>query len=183
MILFLILITIKILARLSSYATTTSSSEQCSKITALLVQSLAKNRKESEENEINILSALNQLVRRISIESINDLCLPLSRLFGVVTNRASRVELVGVFEAIGSETSDEFYVNCAKLVGDLNSWDVRRLEEPDYMRRLDAFSKLNAIINEWTRFDLRLGALLTYNCVFFLNHVRFFYSYQSWLNV
>ena len=53
----------------------------------------------------------------------------------------------------------------------MNSWDPKRLEEPDYLLRLDAFKSLNKIVDEWTVFDIKLASVLIYNCVYFLNTV------------
>lgn len=53
----------------------------------------------------------------------------------------------------------------------LNSWDIKRIEEPDYLRRLDAFQSLNKIISEWTSFDINQASLLIYNCFFFIRNV------------
>jgi U3 small nucleolar RNA-associated protein 20 len=53
----------------------------------------------------------------------------------------------------------------------LNSWDTRRIEEPDYLLRLEAFAALNKIVDSWTVFDIRLASVLVYNCFFFLNNI------------
>ena len=53
----------------------------------------------------------------------------------------------------------------------LNSWDIKRIEEPDYLRRLDAFKSLNKIISEWTSFDINQASLLFHNCFFFIKNV------------
>ena len=52
--------------------------------------------------------------------------------------------------------------------------DRKRLEEPDYFIRLDAFKHLNAIVRDLTEFDEKIGFLLIYNCCFFLNNVSVF---------
>jgi hypothetical protein len=51
--------------------------------------------------------------------------------------------------------------------------DKKRLEEPDFFLRLDAFKHLNAIIRDVTEFDEKIGLLLIYNCCYFLNNVSF----------
>ena len=54
---------LKILARLSCFAT--NSQEQSEKIIQLLIPYLVKNRRQTEENEINILNSINQLIRQV----------------------------------------------------------------------------------------------------------------------
>ncbi len=51
--------------------------------------------------------------------------------------------------------------------------DKKRVEEPDYFLRLDAFKHLNAIIRDLTEFDEKIGLSLIYNCCYFLNNVSF----------
>ena len=117
-----------------------------------------------------------------------------SRLFCVIKNRQSRVELCNIFNSI--KEIDASYTFIAKLVHDvrnvslcwhfllhsplkiiilnqkLNAWDVKRIEEPDYMLRLDGFKQLNLTIKDWECFDTKLASILIYNCFFFLNNVK-----------
>jgi U3 small nucleolar RNA-associated protein 20 len=66
---------------------------------------------------------------------------------------------------------DAKHAHMCQISIELNSWDAKRLEEPDYMLRLDAFTQLNKLIADWTAFDMRLASLLVYNCFFFLNNI------------
>ena len=54
---------LKILARLSCFAS--NSQQQCEKIIQLLVPYLIRNRKQTEENEINILNSINHLIKQV----------------------------------------------------------------------------------------------------------------------
>ena len=83
---------LKVLARLSCFAS--NSSQQCEKIIRLLTSYLVKNRKQSEEIEINILDSINNLLKQV--RTVSDFICPLARLFSVVKNRMSRVELCKV---------------------------------------------------------------------------------------
>ena len=53
----------------------------------------------------------------------------------------------------------------------MNSWDPKRLEQPDYLLRLDAFKCLNKLIEDSIEFDEKLASVLVYNCVYFLHTV------------
>ncbi len=104
------------------------------------------------------------------VENVEIFIVPLARLFAVIKSRQSRVELTNIFDTIKKiDSSFEFM---SQIVCDLNSWDPKRLEEPDYMLRLDAFNKLNSVVKEWNQFDSKLGSILTYNCSFFLNNIE-----------
>lgn len=59
---------LKILARISCFAS--ESNTQCERIIQLLVPYLIKNRKESEEAEINILNSINHLI--IQVRNVGD---------------------------------------------------------------------------------------------------------------
>ena len=50
--------------------------------------------------------------------------------------------------------------------------DKKRLDEPDYFIRLDAFKKLNAIVRDLQEFDEKVALLLIYNCCYFINNVN-----------
>lgn len=54
---------LKILARISCFAS--ESQTQCERIIQLLIPYLIKNRKESEETEINILNSINHLIKQV----------------------------------------------------------------------------------------------------------------------
>lgn len=157
---------LKILARLSCFAT--NSQQQCEKIILLLIPYLIKNRKQTEENEINILNSINHLIKQV--KDVSEFICPVSRLFCVIKNRQSRVELCNVFKSIAEIQPN--YEQMSQLVNDINSWDPKRIEEPDYILRLDAFKILNEIVDKWTTFDMKFASILIYNCVFFLNNIE-----------
>lgn len=96
----------------------------------------------------------------------------MSRLFSIIKNRQSQVELHKIFKTISD--LDAKHELIAKLVYDLNSWDPKRLEEPNYLLRLDAFKILNKVVDEWTSFDINLTCILIYNCVYFIHSVTHF---------
>ncbi len=156
---------LKILARISCFAS--NSQQQCEKIIQLLIPYLIKNRKQTEDSEMNILNSINYLLRQVT--NLDDFVCPLSRLFCVISNRQSRIELCNIFKTL--KELDKKYATVAQLVNDLNSWDAKRLEEPDYMLRLEAFKQLNTLVREWNTFDIQLASILIYNCFFFINNI------------
>jgi len=78
---------LKILARISCFAS--NSQQQCEKIIQLLIPYLIKNRKQTEDSEMNILNSINFLLRQVT--NLDDFVCPLSRLFCVIANRQSRM--------------------------------------------------------------------------------------------
>ncbi|KAI0262194.1 armadillo-type protein [Gloeopeniophorella convolvens] len=65
----------------------------------------------------------------------------MSSLFQSVRSRQARVALVASFQALAS--IDVVLQELADLLEQLNAYSVKRLEEPDFDRRLEAFAKLN----------------------------------------
>lgn len=160
---------LKILARISCFAS--NSKEQCEKIILLFIPYLIKNRKqENEENEINILNSINYLLNQVN--NVMDFINPLSRLFSIIKARNARIQLCLIFKTI-KELCPQFGI-ISDICIDLNAWDPKHLEEPDYIVRMDAFKRLNRIIQELDQFNDRIGLLLIYNCSFFLHNIEDF---------
>ncbi|KAF5354672.1 hypothetical protein D9756_005618 [Leucocoprinus leucothites] len=63
-----------------------------------------------------------------------------SQLFQSLRSRASRISLVNAFNQLAS-LSDTQYL--ATLLADLNAYSAKRIDEPDFDRRLAAFARLN----------------------------------------
>lgn len=64
-----------------------------------------------------------------------------SSLFGILKTRNSRVKLMNTFEQFG--TVDATRARVISLLQELNAFSTRRVEEPDFDRRLPAFTLLN----------------------------------------
>ena len=172
---------LKILARLSSFASASANPLQCEKIVQLLTVYLVKNHNKlagGEEAELDMLTAIRHLIAHIRVEQLAAFVHTLSRLLAVVTNRRSRVELVLVFDALQQRQKHQeqqlaSIESIASLVAEWNAWDARRVEEPDYTRRLDAFTRLNALVAAWSAgcVDLEVAHVLLFNSVHYMSHV------------
>lgn len=65
----------------------------------------------------------------------------LSSLFQSVRSRQCRVALIAAFKALS--VADVSLQDLAELMQQLNAYSTRRIEEPDFDQRLEAFAKLN----------------------------------------
>ena len=65
----------------------------------------------------------------------------LSQLFQILRSRQSRLSLVSAFRSFA--LIDTTLQSLADLLESLNAYSMRRIEEPDFDRRLDAFANLN----------------------------------------
>lgn len=117
---------------------------------------------------MNILNSINHLLKQV--KCVSKFIALLSRLFSVLKHRSSRNELCAIFQTI--KDIDVNLTDICNIFIDLNSWDAKRLEEPDYMLRLDAFKRLNAIIRDLNEFNENIGLLLIYNCCYFINNME-----------
>ncbi|KAI0045527.1 hypothetical protein FA95DRAFT_1561038 [Auriscalpium vulgare] len=88
----------------------------------------------------SLLPLVSDLADRSSPTSIKTFEM-LSSLFQAVRSRKARVALLAAFETL-SEV-DVSLQPLAELLGRLNAYSTKRIEEPDFDRRLEAFSELN----------------------------------------
>ncbi|ANB11042.1 Utp20p [Sugiyamaella lignohabitans] len=116
--------------------------------------------------KVSVLQTLSVLLMdgRSTLEECTSAYYTLSKLFRQFTNRQARENLAAVFDVFGDQF--DVFKTVSKLVVDLNSYSAKRLDLPDFDRRLSAF----AVINE-TKFD-KLTAMewlpLLYNMLFFM---------------
>lgn len=137
---------INILGEIAQY------SEDVSQATTLLTLFMPLLRKPArivaEKTKIGILRILSKL-----IPAIPDLCNRqndlhaktydlLSQLFQSLRSRLARISLINTFNQFASLGS---FQHLATLLSDLNAYLVKRVDEPDFDRRLGAFARLNEI--------------------------------------
>lgn len=114
---------------------------------------------------LKIFVSLYPLARPAPGTPLFDRCLEsISALFSSTRTRGARLQLVQAFLAFASVETDFGVV--ALLVEDLNSFSTKRSEEPDFDRRLAAFSTLNEDIYRTIRADD--WAPLINNMLFFI---------------
>jgi U3 small nucleolar RNA-associated protein 20 len=89
----------------------------------------------------------------------------LSQLFFLLSTKAARTQLVEVFQNLASIHDNMKTV--VALVDDLNAWSSKRIEEPDFERRFDAYSKVNQEL--WSSLDVHEWLPVLYNFFFFVN--------------
>lgn len=84
-----------------------------------------------------LLSTASFLLRRI--EDPGQFCLQVAPLFGSTVGRQSRDRLCQI---VFSRVINLLSENEAKIICDLNAWDGRHVDEPDFEKRLNAFSSV-----------------------------------------
>lgn len=56
------------------------------------------------------------------------------------------------------------------ILYDLNSWDKRRLDQPDFDCRMNALKKINILLDN-NNVSVEFGAFVIYNCFYIFNYV------------
>ncbi|BGP36520.1 U3 snoRNP protein [Rhodotorula kratochvilovae] len=134
------------IALLCSLAPYVHSQEQATNFLTLAAPLLRKTNRAVPEKVktdlLKIVTALYPLARPEPGTPLYDRCCEvISGLFAGARSRNARLQLVAAFNSIASV--DDSYAQVAQLVDELNSFSVKRSEEPDFDRRLAAFSRLN----------------------------------------
>lgn len=137
---------INILAEIAQY------SEDSSQATTLLTLFMPLLRKPAkivaEKTKTDMLKILSKLIpvipnlrnRQDDLHvKTHDL---FSQLFQSLRSRLARISLINTFNQFASLCS---FQHLATLLSDLNAYSVKRVDEPDFDRRLGAFARLNEI--------------------------------------
>ncbi|XP_061192168.1 small subunit processome component 20 homolog [Saccostrea echinata] len=130
---------LSILSRISEFVTDQS---ECLALIELLFPFLGEGLSRLPDTEVNILTSIRNLVDKVKDKKkfYRSFC----QLFGYIQNRQSRILLCQLIQVI-AENNEELQ-EIAQLLSELNAWDPKHTEEPDYMKRLNAHKKVNEAI-------------------------------------
>lgn len=74
--------------------------------------------------------------------------------------------LTRISRRVGVDVQHDF-VTMARIVNELNAWNQKFVEQPDYDRRLEAYADVERLQNEG-KLNLNLGLLVIYHSFYFL---------------
>lgn len=158
---------VNILARLSFFVEDPTDSAAFS---TLLLHSISQTRRPDEPKEVFTLKTLNHLARNILEKDFRKLLHLAFPLFQLINRPLSRRELCTFVLTLCQKNA--LLQPLIQLIGDINSYDVRLPEEPDFDRRITGFKK---IMKEVEKFDESIPSqldfihLLLENCAFMIN--------------
>lgn len=89
----------------------------------------------------------------------------ISKMYFDYDQREMRIEISNVFQSISGKFNDLEKI-CQLVIG-LNSYDEKRIREPDYETRLDSFSVINEL--EYKNFSSLEWLPVLYTCLYFIN--------------
>lgn len=156
---------ISIVSRISSYV---DNGRQATTIVDLLLPCLKKNpRVVPEKTKANILEIWARFLPIIpDFKAGSDLFKRyysyVSLMLSSLQGRQVRLLLIQVFKQFSA--IDESLTQISNLLVELNAFSERRIDEPDFDRRLDAFAKINQELNP--SFTHRQWLPLLHQCIF-----------------
>lgn len=152
---------LEVLARVSELVHDSSTSDL---LLQLLLPTLNRKATAAEETVIQLFTTITNLIK--NSEHPSKYLRPLAPLFGTVSATAPRKLLCNLVIAIAErelkEKRSDMIAN-AQLLMEINAWDARWIEQPDFNRRLDGFKRIKEILTE-EKINLDFGVMIIHNC-------------------
>ncbi|XP_050524775.1 small subunit processome component 20 homolog [Daktulosphaira vitifoliae] len=141
--------------------------QSSSNLLSLLFPVLLKKASGDNSAIAPLFSTINCLVSNVN--DVGTLPRQLATLFGSVVGQHSRNMLLEFTKIIAQKSK-----NCRiyhEILYDLNAWDKRHLEQPDYDLRMNALKQIKLLI-EKDDISVEFGAFVIYNCFYILKNVN-----------
>ena len=158
-----------ILSRISEFV---KDADACDMLLTLILPILAKKAvaEEGEETIIELITTVMNLVKQVKKPTTHiRTILP---LLGTVSAIPARKLLLELYKTIVEKSSNdcrEILMKNYELISALNAWDRRWLDQPDFQRRLNAFSEINNA-TEKNEITLEFGIGIIHNCYYILKN-------------
>ncbi|OXU31234.1 hypothetical protein TSAR_014768 [Trichomalopsis sarcophagae] len=149
-----------ILSRISEFV---SDSKTCDTLLTLVLPILQRKSGDSEEVVMQLLTTVTNLLKHVDEPKKH--LRSIQHLLAQITAAPARKMLMQVLIAVARD--DEQMKKNQNLLAELNAYDQRWIDQPDFQRRLDAFSEIDRLIKE-EEATLEFGVAVILNCFFFL---------------
>ena len=150
---------LSVLSKISPFV---KDAEQSSTLINVLLPFVNSSQKEETSN--NILSTIKGLLP--NVDAPREFATSLSKLFSQLTSRSTRQSLCDVFLEL-SNVDSSFSPKTCELLSQLNAWNRKRLDEPDYDTRLAGFTNAKVLIQQSALKTDEILPLL-HNCIHFV---------------
>ncbi|KAF5285550.1 hypothetical protein FQA39_LY16615 [Lamprigera yunnana] len=147
-----------ILSRISELI---SEPEMSDEVLTLVLPLILKKCTEEEELVVKYVTSVYNLLQNVS--SPQQHLKLLSPLFANVSYLACRKILCRSLSIVAKNCEDEEVVTLVNLIVNLNAWDTKWIDQPNFEERLKAFKKVQTLISE-ERLTLTLGVFVIHNC-------------------
>ncbi|KAJ8314703.1 hypothetical protein KUTeg_006853 [Tegillarca granosa] len=154
-----------ILSRISEFVTDEA---QCTTLISLLLPFLQKGVPRTQVIEQDILTSIYNLMKIVEdrCQFYRDIC----HLFATLELRQSRTLLCNILNVI-KEKKESIQEVC-QFVTEMNSWNPKHMDEPDYMKRLDAYKKINETVKSMEDLDVDFLLPVIHNACFFIRLIN-----------
>ncbi|KAG5310535.1 UTP20 protein, partial [Acromyrmex insinuator] len=160
-------IELTILSRISEFVT---DAETCDTVLKLIIPVLIKKAASgnNEEAVIGLLITITNLIKIVNKPEIH--LRSIAPLIGLVSDVPARKTLLQLYRTIAERSMEdrreEMIQDCEVLI-ELNAWDQRWVDQPNFQKRLDAFELISDRIGK-NAITLELGVTVIHNCFYFL---------------
>lgn len=117
-----------------------------------------------EEVAVQFLTTVSNLLSNVEEPRVH--LKSISPLFSVVAYASARKLLCQILHKIVKRYED--FRPAADLIEQLNAWDAKWLDQPDFEKRHEAFKLVNQLCGT-NAIDVDLGVLVIYNCYYMLS--------------
>lgn len=121
----------------------------------------------SDETILQMVQTIYNLIK--TVEEPQKHLRKLAPLFCEVKSTQTRKLLCDVLKTISESSSDENVKTAFKVVRELNAFDKKWLDQPDFDRRQDAFKLIGELIKS-DEIKFELGAIIIYNCFYLIRN-------------
>lgn len=131
----------RLLGMLSGLATSITSLSDAQTLCDALLDALERKRRLLAESvQLDMLKAISELLRLgLPAKTADQAFEVVGPMLETAQSRAGRLALVDFLKAVTGPISD--LSSCVELLVDLNSFSSKRIEEPDFDRRLEAYAR------------------------------------------
>ena len=152
-----------ILITLAPHVTCSEASLQLFKQLLILSSSLKK-----PESVLKVLTISKLLVSKVPPAEVTSLMTSIVPMYGRVSTRKERLELSSVIENCAALEPE--LKRAAEICSDLNSYDKRRVEEPDFERRMKVFRRVRDLVKDEDKVTTLEVSCVIFNCCFFIKN-------------
>jgi U3 small nucleolar RNA-associated protein 20 len=152
-----------ILARVTELVT---DSDTCNKLVSIMLPIILKRTQLSIDSQDlqNMLTTLSNVIKMV--DKPEAYVRRMAPLFDQITDIGARKLLCNILADICDRTDNAMLKD---LVIELNAWNKRWLEQPDYDRRLQAFREIDRLLSN-DALTMEIGVITIYHCYYFLKH-------------
>ncbi|KAK6627164.1 hypothetical protein RUM44_009641 [Polyplax serrata] len=152
-----------VLSRISEMAT---SPEHGDALMSLLIKIMTTRKQTNDEEDdvlVNMITTVENLTK--VIPSPSSYMRQIAVLFGILELKQARKVLINLVADM--EKKEPELKEVGIMVQQLNAWDLKSVDQPDFEKRLDALKNIKSLSDE-KQLDTNLAFIVLHNCFYFV---------------